>query len=90
MADRGYIKSLCNDNCLHSSVCYVHTNSFESCLINMNIDEKKEVKVSPSEEKRVIPQLEKDKGDIKTVDNSNTTSSNNIDESKYLSLSQVL
>ena len=38
--DRGYIKSLCNDNCLHSSVCYVHTNSFESCLINMNIDEK--------------------------------------------------
>ena len=90
MADRGYIKSLCNDNCLHSIVCYVHTNSFESCLINMNIDEKKEVKVPPSEEKRVIPQLENDKGDIKTVDNSNTTSSNNIDESKYLSLSQVL
>ena len=90
MADRGYIKSLCNDNCLHSIVCCLHTNSFESCLISMNIDEKKEVKVSPSEEKRVIPQLENDKGDIKTVDNSNTTSSNNIDESKYLSLSQVL
>ena len=89
MADRGYIKSLCNDNCLHSSVCYVHTNSFESYLINMNMNEKKEVQFSPSEENRVIPQLENDKGDVKVVDNSNSTSSNNIDESKYLSLSQV-
>ena len=90
MADRGYIKSLCNDNCLHSIVCCLHTNSFESYLINMNMNEKKEVQFSPSEENRVIPQLENDKGDVKVVDNSNSTSSNNIDESKYLSLSQVL
>ena len=56
----------------------------------MNMNEKKEVQFSPSEENRVIPQLENDKGDVKVVDNSNSTSSNNIDESKYLSLSQVL
>ena len=55
----------------------------------MNTDEKKEVQFSPSEENRVVPQLENDKADIKVVNSTESTSGSNVDESRYLSLFQV-
>lgn len=64
--------------------------TLESFLKIMNTDEKKEVQFSPSEEIRVVSQLENDKADIKVVDASHSTSGSDIDESRYLSLSQVV